>query len=230
MRIMPFLLALAALSAPATAAERRYSVTDFDRVQVDGRYEVTLSTGGSSQAAAIGDQAAIDRVSVDVQGRTLRVRPNSSAWGGYPGSASGTVKIVLSTRALRSASVVGPGSLAIDRAGGLRLDLTLAGSGSLSVGSVQADTLIAGLVGSGTMLIGGRVKQLRLTVEGRGDFDGRGLTAEDATIAAGTSGALVVGAARTAKVTALGRGHVEILGSPACTLSGPAASLVKCGK
>jgi hypothetical protein len=226
---MPILLTLAALAAPAEAAERRYPVTDFDRVQMDGPFEVTLTTGGGSQAAAVGDQAAIGRVSVDVQGRTLRIRPNVSAWGGYPGSQAGTVRIVLSTRQLRSATVVGAGSLAVDRAGGLRLDLSLSGSGSLSVGSVDADTLILASVGSGAIRVGGRAKQLRLTVEGSGDFNGRGLVAEDAQIVAGTSGALAVGAARTVRVTARGRGHVDIIGSPACTLSGPAAAMVQCG-
>jgi hypothetical protein len=227
---MPFLFALAAVAAPAAAAERRFSVTDFDRVQVDGPYEVVLTTGGSSQATAVGDQGAIDRVTVDVQGRTLRVRPNVSAWGGYPGSRTGAARIVLSTRALRGAIVIGAGSLAIDRASGLRFDLSLSGSGSLSVGSVDADTLILGSVGSGSISVAGRAKQLRLTVEGSGDFDGRGLIAEDAQIVAGTSGALVVGAARTARVTARGRGPVDIIGTPACTLSGPAAAMVKCGK
>jgi hypothetical protein len=229
---MPFLLALAAVSAPAAAAERRYSVTDFDRIQIDGPYEVVVSTGGSSQATATGDQAAIDRVAVDVQGRTLRIRPNRSAWGGYPGdrAGSGPVRILLSARELRGATVTGAGSLAIDHARGLRFDLSLSGSGSLSVASVDADTLVLALVGSGTIEVAGRAKQLRLAVEGSGDLDGSGLVAEDAQIVAGTSGTIVVGARRTAKVTANGRGPVDILGSPACTLSGLSAGYVRCGK
>jgi hypothetical protein len=230
MRIMPIFVALAAVAAPAAAAERRYSVTDFDRIQVGGPFEVSLATGGSSQAMAIGDQAAINGISIDVQGRTLRIRPNVSAWGGYPGAQTGTARIVLSTRELGGATVIGAGSLAIDTARGLRFDLSLSGSGSLSVASVAADTLILGSVGSGRMSVGGRAKQLRLTVEGSGDFDGRGLVADDAQIVAGTSGAVVAGAARTAKINARGRGRVEILGNPACTLSGPAAAMVRCGK
>jgi hypothetical protein len=224
---MPFLLALAA-AAPAAAAERRYSVTDYDRVQIEGPFEVTLSTGASSQALAIGDQVAIDRISLEVQGRTLRIRPNISAWGSQ--RRTGTARIILSTRDLRGATVIGSGSLAIDRARGLRLDLSLSGSGSLSIGSVEADTLNLGSLGSGSISVGGRAKQLRLSVEGGGDFDGRGLVAEDAQVVVGTSGEVVVGAARTAKVAARGRGLVEILGSPACTVTGPAAAMVRCGK
>jgi hypothetical protein len=228
---MPFLVLAAALcAAPAAAAERRYSVTDFDRVQVDGPYEVVLTTGGTSQASASGDAAALERVSVDVQGRTLRVRPNRTASGGNLAAARGPVRITLSTRDIRAATVIGPGSLAIDRARGLRLDLSVSGSGRLSVGSVAADTLGVGLIGSGTISLAGTAKQLRASAEGSGNIDARGLKAEDADLVAGTSGEIAFQAGRTAKVRAHGRGLVQIGGTPACTVSGLAADLVRCGK
>ena len=113
-RIMLAGLALAA-AAPATAAERRYTVTDFDRVQVDGPFVVTLSTGKAGSAVATGDQQAIDRVSIEVQGRLLKVRPNRSAWSGFPGEEGGPLAIALTTHGLRGASVIGSGSLAIDK-------------------------------------------------------------------------------------------------------------------
>ncbi|HMC91878.1 MAG TPA: DUF2807 domain-containing protein, partial [Allosphingosinicella sp.] len=54
-------------AAPAAAAERSYPVTDFDRIQVEGPYEVTLVTGGASTARGSGSQAALERVTVEVQ-------------------------------------------------------------------------------------------------------------------------------------------------------------------
>ena len=233
MRILPLLPALAACAAaacPAVAAERAFSVTDVDRVEVDGPVEVTLATGGASHARAIGEAAALGRVAIDVQGRTLRVRPNRSAWGGYPGDAPAPVKVVLSTRNLRSASLIGAGRLAVDRARGLRLDLAVSGSGELALGSADADTMVIGLLGSGRIAVGGKAKQLRASIQGSGDLDGRGLNSEDAQLTANTSGAVAVGAARTAKVNALGRGTVEIIGAPACTVTGPSAGLVRCGR
>ena len=82
------LLAIAALalSAPAAAAERRYPVTDFDRVVVEGPYIVRLTAGPSSSATARGTQAALDRATIDVTGTTLRIRRNRSYWGGTPGA------------------------------------------------------------------------------------------------------------------------------------------------
>jgi hypothetical protein len=231
MKIMPLALALAAAaSVPAHAAERRYSVTDFDRVQVDGPYEVTLATGGSSSAVATGDSGGLERVSVEVQGRVLRIRPNRSGWGGYPGDTPGPVRIALTTRDLRGASVIGSGRLAVDRARGLKIELSVSGSGALSVGSVAADTLLVGLVGSGQVELAGTAKQLRATIQGSGDLAAAGLTTDDAQLTADTSGSIALQAVRTAKVAALGRGSVQIGGAASCTLTGAAAGLVRCGR
>jgi hypothetical protein len=227
-RFLPFALLLAA--APAAAAERNYSVADFDRIVVEGPYQVTVATGGFTRARAVGDAAAIDRISVEVQGRTLRIRANRSAWGGYPGAKAGTARIEVATREVKMASVIGSGSLAIDRAKGLKVDLTVSGSGRLAVGAVDADNLVVGLVGSGAVSAGGRAKQLRATIQGSGNFEAEGLGADDAVLIADTAGRIAFEARRTAKVTASGAGEVTIAGSATCTVTGPAAGAVGCGR
>lgn len=223
-------LAAALAAVPSAAAERRYSVTDFDRVQVDGPYEVRLLTGRSSSARAVGGQNGLDRVSVEVQGRTLRIRPDRSAWGGYPGDAVGPVLIELTTRDIRFAAVTGPGSLTVDRARGLRVELSVLGSGTLGVAALEADTLIVGLLGSGRIALAGRARQLKATIQGSGDLDAPGLRAEDAQLTADTAGSIRLEAGRSAKVNAVGAGSVEISGTPSCTVSGPRAALVRCGR
>jgi hypothetical protein len=228
-RTLPLALLAFAAAAPAGAAERTYSVTDFDRVQVDGPYRVTLTTGRSSAARAEGSIQALDQVSVDVQGGILRVRRNRSALGSYPSADPGPVAISLTTRDLRSAVVVGSASLDIDRAKGLRVDLSVSGSGRLSVAAVEADTLVVGLLGSGRITLSGRTKQLKASVQGSGDLAASGLTADDAQIGSDTAGNVAVAVARTAKVTSTGAGDVEILGSPACTVSAKGSGRVACG-
>jgi putative autotransporter adhesin-like protein len=228
-RTLPFILALLA-AAPAVAAERRLAVTDFDRVQVEGPYQVTLLTGLSSGARVEGSAEALDRISVGVQGNTLRVRPNRSAWGGYPGDTAGPVKVALTTRDLRTATVVGSGSLDIDRARGLRVDLSVSGSGRLAVANVDADNLVVGLLGSGRITLAGHAKQLKATIRGSGDLAGAGLRADDAVILADTAGAVTVAVARTASVTALGPGDVDILGDATCTIDARGAGRILCGR
>ena len=226
-RIM-FALSLLA-TAPAQAAERRYTVTDFDKIIVEGPFGVTVTTGKAPSAAASGSSDALERVSVDVQGRTLRIRPNRSAWGGYPGAQTGGVRIIVSTHDLRQAQLIGSGSLSIDKAKGLRFDAALSGSGRVSIGAVDADNLMLGALGTGRMEISGKARLARLTAQGAAAIDGTALLTEDAEVNAATSGDVAVGARRTAKVSASGAGNVEIIGSPACTVKASGAGLVRCG-
>lgn len=228
-RTMTALLILVA-AAPAHAEERRFSVTDFDRIQIDGPFQVALRTGGSPSAAAIGTPAAIDRVSVAVENRTLRVRPNGSAWGGYPGEGAGPVRILLSTHGLRSANVIGSGSLEIDRVEAMRFDIALSGSGRIAVGEIEADSLNVGLVGAGTISLAGAAKDVRATVQGSGELQGADLIASDARINSDTSGTVAMTVRGTAHVVATGAGDTTIAGSPACTVEARGSGLVACGR
>lgn len=220
----------AALASSASAAERRYTVTDFDRIQVEGPFQVTLATGRASSATASGTSQALDRVSIEVQGRTLKVRPNRSAWGGYPGEGAGPVTILVTTHGLRGASVTGSGSIAIDKASAMRFEASVSGSGRLSVAAVQADMLTLGLLGAGKIAMAGKAKQLRATVQGSGDLDASSLIAEDAEINADTAGEISLGVRRAAKVTASGSGDTRIVGTPSCTTKVLGSGRVLCGK
>jgi hypothetical protein len=227
--MLAFLVLLAAAS-PAGAGERRFMVSDFDRVRVEGPFEVVLVTGRPSSATASGTPQALDRVSIDVQGRTLRIRPNRSAWGGYPGQAAGgPIRIAVSTRDLVAGAVAGPGSLAIDRAKGLRVELEVTGSGRIGLAAVEADQLILGLAGSGKITVAGKAKSLRASLRGTGDLDGATLRADDADIVTETAGLVALIVNRAAKVRANGIGEVVIGGAAACTVTGLGGGNVRCG-
>ena len=227
-RILLAFAALAAAAAPAPAAERRYSVTDFERVVVEGPYVVRLSAGRASTATASGSQAALDRVSIDVSGQTLRIRRNRNQWGGTPGAQEGPLEIALTTRTLRSARVIGPGRLELDRIEGLRVDLVVEGSGTLRVAEVEADNLSLGLAGSGRIELAGAVESLTADVQGTGDVAAAALEAQSARITTTTTGTVALAVRGQVEVNALGLGEVRIIGTPACTLRGPNASLVSC--
>lgn len=227
-RIMAALAFAAAFAAPAAAADRHYSVTDFDRVVIEGPFVVRLSTGRPSSAVATGSPEALERVSVEVQGRTLRIRPNRSAWGGYPGAAAGPVAISLTTRQLAAASVNGAGSLAIDRVAGLRLDLAIEGPGRIGAPALAVDNLVIGMVGSGRMQLGGRATEIRANVHGWGDVDGSALRAQGVNLVTDSAGRIAFAAEREATVNASGIGEVEISGAAACTVRGLSAAQVRC--
>lgn len=229
-RLLLILAAIATASSPANANDRRYAVADFDRVIVEGPYVVRLIVGRTSSAVATGSQRSLDAVTVDVQGTTLRVRRNRQTWAGYPGGpAAEPATITLTTRALRSARVVGAGSLAVEGAKGIRLDLVVDGGGRISASGLDADNLSLVVRGAGTVALQGNAETLTADVQGSASLQGAALSAETATITAATSGDIALTARRTASVTANGLGRVTIGGSPACTVRGLRASDVTCG-
>lgn len=166
-------IALLGLAAPVAGAERRYSVNDFDRVVVEGPYIVRLTAGPSTSAVARGTQAALDRASIDVSGSTLRVRRNRSSWGGNAGAQEGPLEIELTTRNIRSARLIGPARLDLDRAQGLRVDLIVEGSGVLRATNVETDNLSLGLAGAGRLEIAGTAESMTADIQGTGDVTAR---------------------------------------------------------
>ena len=229
-RIMLAALAAAACPIAAEAAERRYSITSFDRIQVDGPYQVTVQTGRSNSAVATGTARALDGVSIEVQSRVLKISPNRSAWGGKPGDQAGPVAIAVTAHELRAATVAGSGTINIDKAKAMKFDVTLSGSGRIGLDKVEADILSVGLLGSGKIALGGKAKTFKATVRGAGDLAGDKLAVEDAEINSDTAGTVSVGVRRAAKITSTGAGDTTIIGSPACTLSVRGAGRVFCSR
>jgi hypothetical protein len=212
--------ALVALTfaTPANAATRNFGVSGFEKIRVDGSFKVRLSTGVAPFAQASGSAAAVDRVSVTVRGNTLVVQTGVSSWGGYPGQQAGPVEINIGTHELSSAWVNGSGSLAIDRAKGLKFDLSVQGSGTAAIEQVDVDQLNVNIVGTGSAVLAGRTGKLTALVRGVSSLDAAGLATKDATV--GAEGAATVKANITNAVTVDGSGPATVVlaGAPSCTL------------
>lgn len=227
---MKFLLAFVALVAsPALAADRGLTLTDFDRVRIEGPYVVDIATGRSASGKLSGTPQALDRITVQVQDRTLVVRPNHNGWGGNPDSDGGPVRVRLTVPVLRTAWVNGSGVVTIKGMRGATLDLALQGSGSLEVSELQGDRMTLALSGAGNARVAGKVSQLTVTTRGSGTLDAAALMTQDIRIATEGSGDVKTAASRSAKVMSIGTGNVSVAGTPACTVNNVGAGTVRCG-
>lgn len=227
MRLYPVLLV--AFATPSLAAERSLSVTDFDRLRVDGGFIVEVRTGRATSARVIGSQAAIDAASVAVQGRQLNIRRNRSGWGGYPGQVPPAATIRITVPLLANVWVSGPAKVSVDRMKGLRVAASLEGPGSLSIANVAADRIDLATLGSGTLTIAGTVGTLTATVRGAGTFDAGNLAVADLKLTSESAGVVTVAVKRAANVTMTGTGIVTVLGTPACTVKNIGSGTVTCG-
>ncbi len=222
MRIVPALLFVPLLAA--APAERRYSVTEFDRLRVDGPYEVVLTTEGAPSARAQAAKAAdLDGLLVEVEARELKVRAK-------PGMRADGVRLEVSTHGLRNVSVSGPAQVSINRMRAQRAAVSLSGSGGIAVEQVEADMLSLGAAGSGTLRIGGSAKTLKAAVAGTAELNGAALVADQAEVTSQTAGRTTIGARTTAKIRASGSGETIVTGSAACTVERRGRGPVRCGR
>jgi hypothetical protein len=174
------LAALLLLATPAMAADRNYSVTSFDRIRIDGPYQVSLKTNVAPFARASGSQAALDDVSIKVEGRTLVVRamPGGS-WGGYPGASRGSATIAVGTHELKTVWINGAGALFVDKVKGLSFDASIQGAGVMRVDSTDVDLVKIGMSGAGSARLTGRAAKLTANVSGTSTLDAETLAAKD---------------------------------------------------
>ena len=212
------LCAMTAGAAPAVAATRNYTITSFDRIRVEGPYAVDVAVGRSSFARATGDQRALDAVSLRVEGRTLYVRADRSAWGAGKREPGGRVTISVGTPELSQAVINGAGSVAIDRLRGLEFTLLVSGSGAGSVGAADVDQLRVSVIGAGTARLVGRAKQFTAVIRGPGSIEAAALASNDATLSALGPATISANAGNSAKVTASGTASVALTGRAACEL------------
>jgi Putative auto-transporter adhesin, head GIN domain len=210
-------LALSLSATPAFAADRTFSVGSFERLRVDGPFEVRVTTGASPGARASGGRELLDRVDIDVNGTTLVVRMGSGGWGETPAKAGGTPPVItLSTPRLVSATV----------SAGARV---MIGAGVLSVAKADTDQLNATLVGTGQITLGGRASRARLLTNGPGAIDASALTVNDLIVRLEGAGETKASARYTAQVNSTGLGKVTVTGGAKCTIKAVVNGPVVCG-
>ena len=225
------LLVLASLPAAAQtpATQRNFSVWGFDRIRVDGPYQVSLRTNVAPYARATGTSIALDGVSIKVEGRTLVVRTGNSGWGGYPGEARGPVTIEVGTHEINAAYVNGSGALLVDRVKGLAFDLSVYGSGTARIDQVEVDQMRVGISGTGTTRLAGSVGKLSTNVRGTSSLEASDLEVTDAVIGAYGPSTVTAQVTNSAKVQANGLASVTLTGNPACIVTATgSANVVGC--
>lgn len=229
---LPAFLILIAAAVPANGATRNYEIAGFEKVRVEGPFKVRLTTGVPPSAKATGPQAAIDRLTIDVVGRTLVVHNSLSSWGGSLGSDdSGPVEVVIGTHDLNAASLTGAGSLEISAVKGLSFDLAAQGSGQIAVARTDVDQLSVALIGTASAVLAGKAGALKVQARGTTAFDGSALETKDITLTVNGASTIKAGVSNSANIVASGPASIVFSGKPSCTsrLTG-SASVTGCGR
>ena len=211
------------------AATRNYQVGPFDRLEVAGPYDVTVTTGSAPSVRASGGERAIERMVVEVKGRTLSIHTKKRSGFNFGWSNSLPVKLTVTVPALSGAEIAGSGDISVNKVAGDLFEAGVAGSGNLRIGEVNVKQLKAGIAGSGGIHAGrGRAAAANYEIAGSGDIDGAGVSAETAAVSIAGSGNITAHATGTASVEIAGSGDVRVTGGAKCSISRAGSGNVQC--
>src|SRR5687767_14789171 len=214
-------------AGPATT--RNYQVGAFDRLEVAGPYDVTVTTGSAPSVRASGGERAIERMVVEVKGGTLMIHTKKRKGINFGWSRSHPVQLTVTVPALTAAEIAGSGDISVDKVGGDLFEAGVAGSGNLRVGEINVKRLRAGIAGSGEINAGrGRAAAADYEIAGSGDIDGGGVIAETASVSIAGSGNVTAHATGTASVEIAGSGDVRVTGGAKCSVSKAGSGNVQC--
>ncbi len=222
--------AIASLSGVAAAAERRYSVSDFEKIRLVGAATVIVETGRATTVRASGAPEVIDTFLVEVQDRVLTIQPRAGFVVNPGQRGTGPISIFVTMPLLNGAKLTGGGTLKIAELRGIEGNVTLTGSGQIDIARVAVDRLTARLSGSGTLTLAGKALAAEANITGAGSFAAADLKVADLVLMVASSGATKAAASRSAKITSTGAGSVEIIGAPSCTVQNLGSGTIACGE
>ncbi len=233
MTSLPHWAALAAstlfLAVPASGAEKRYGLTSFDAIEVRADVTVEVVNRAPVSAVATGPQDALDRLSVEARDGRLVISERQFVGDEKRVRPRGPVIVRVNAANLRTATLAGAGSLAIDRLAGQRAMVGLRGPGRVSVDTVAADRLQVAMIGNGTMALGGQAKSAQMTLSGANSLDAAGLAVDALVSDSEGAGDHRLRAVKSAAITARGIGRTVVLGRPTCTVRNVGSGSVSCG-
>jgi hypothetical protein len=222
-------LVLAGLSGPAFAADRSYSITEFDKISVDGPYQISVETGKPPSARASGGQAALDLLLVEVRSQRLVIKTLKSGWGERNFLKQGPITITVTVPGLKRIDFSGTGSLSINRIRTARVFIGQSGSSQIKISQIDSDQIDLFATGDGLVTLSGKALTGRIDNSGAGRIAGAGLTVSDLDVRSSSAGETRIGAIRSAKVIGTSSGDVIIGGKPACTVTRLGAGEIICG-
>lgn len=225
-----FIALLLLAPAAATAAERKLFVSTFDRLRVEGPFQVVVTTGRSPGGAIAGEPRQFDGVEVRQEGNTVFVRRNASRWEEQPGGApTRPVVVTLATPALNAVNLIGSGAVSVAGMKASRVDLSIAGTGTIAVAGADATALNATTIGTGRITVAGRATRARLLVNGAGGVDAGTLETDELTVRLDGPGEVAGRARYTASLVNTGLGRITVAGSAKCLVKAEAGGPVTCG-
>lgn len=216
-----------AIAPSGSGTTRTFAVQDFDAIALAAGDDIDVRTGTGFSVRAEGPADELDTLRIGRDDNRLVVARAKRVFGF--GSRHG-IKVFVTLPRLSEATVVGSGTMAVDRVEGTRFEANVAGSGDLNVAALGVDDAELTIAGSGDVRAGGAAKRLKANIVGSGGLDAAGLRVAEADVTVAGSGSVRAAVTGTAKVALMGSGDVDLGAVARCTISKRGSGSVRCGQ
>jgi hypothetical protein len=162
-------------SGPQETQQRE--VGGFQRIELRGSADVTVTVGPAAALTATGDAGSLRDLRTEVRDGRLVIE-QEHGWHWF----SSNLKLQVSTPALEGFAIRGAGDVSISGTKGAKLELSIDGAGDLHA-SGTIDALEAHIKGAGDMDLSQlQARDAKVSIRGAGDLQVRATGALDATI------------------------------------------------
>lgn len=213
-------------STQAWAAERKFTVTSFNEIEIAGPYNVVVNVGKGQSVRAVGEADDLDRLKVEVSGNELRIGSKDRSWTDW--SRSKPINILVTVPALKAVALAGSGDMQVDRVKSDAFVASIAGSGDLTIASLTANNARFSIAGSGDLTASGSCRTAEVSIAGSGDVEISGLRCQSLAARVAGSGDITANATETAKLSVMGSGAITVSGGAKCDVSKMGSGSARC--
>jgi hypothetical protein len=198
-------------AAPPASEGRLYLPGSFERLELDGSAQITLTQGERDQVFIVGDADVQRGVAIELANDRLRISPA----GGWKFWKNERLQIEVQMRKLSRVSLSGTSDLhAPGRIRSEQLTVSISGSGQVRFDDLEAAHLHFDISGAGDGQLAGEVDDLSLAVSGKGKLQAERLRATSAKVSISGVGNATLWVTDGLRVSISGVGTVDYWGQP----------------
>ncbi len=150
--------------------EKEFKVTEFKNIDLGGALEVEIVQGNEYKVVAVGDQFAIDQLTVRVENNTLtadQTKPFQICFLCFHNSP----KLIITTPSVEYMSFSGATDIHISTLTQENVQIDLSGGSNIDIERLQVTTLELNAHGSASIQIAGSAEQMNAQLSGASDMD-----------------------------------------------------------
>ncbi len=205
-----------ALTGSGVSARETRKVAGFDAIEIRFPAEVTITQGNVESLTIEADDNLLPQLATTVKSGTLVIENSESNWSKRVNpKADVVIKIVvkdLGEIRLPSAGIVTVEKLTTDE-----LTISLSGAGEVILSDLKVDELTVDVSGAGSLKVDGEAGEVRISISGMGNFDGKALTSQVARVEISGTGSASLRVEEKLDAQISGAGSVNYYGDPEVT-------------